>query len=55
MPFNQELRTKNWKVMEALQSAEKALQCKVTASEPPAQDLVRVSYPLLILTLYVFK
>ncbi|CAH2045321.1 unnamed protein product, partial [Iphiclides podalirius] len=34
---NNELRTKNWKVMEALQSAEKALQAKST-SALPAQD-----------------
>ncbi|XP_075982578.1 uncharacterized protein LOC142980887 isoform X2 [Anticarsia gemmatalis] len=37
---NNELRTKNWKVMEALQSAEKALQAK-TASALPAQDSLR--------------
>ncbi|KPJ18210.1 Kinectin [Papilio machaon] len=34
---NNELRTKNWKVMEALQSAEKALQAKC-ARAMPAQD-----------------
>ncbi|XP_061728930.1 ribosome-binding protein 1-like [Cydia pomonella] len=34
---NNELRTKNWKVMEALQTAEKALQAK-SASALPAQD-----------------
>ncbi|CAB3249206.1 unnamed protein product [Arctia plantaginis] len=34
---NNELRTKNWKVMEALQSAEKALQTK-TARALPAQE-----------------
>ncbi|XP_050551582.1 ribosome-binding protein 1 isoform X9 [Spodoptera frugiperda] len=37
---NNELRTKNWKVMEALQSAEKALQTKA-ASAMPAQDSLR--------------
>ncbi|XP_048486243.1 ribosome-binding protein 1 isoform X2 [Plutella xylostella] len=37
---NNELRTKNWKVMEALQSAEKALQSK-PASAMPAQDSLR--------------
>ncbi|CAH0690203.1 unnamed protein product [Spodoptera exigua] len=37
---NNELRTKNWKVMEALQSAEKALQMKA-ASAMPAQDSLR--------------
>ncbi|XP_053613268.1 ribosome-binding protein 1 isoform X2 [Plodia interpunctella] len=39
---NNELRTKNWKVMEALQSAEKALQAK-SAGHPatPAQDSLR--------------
>ncbi|XP_026743117.1 ribosome-binding protein 1-like isoform X8 [Trichoplusia ni] len=37
---NNELRTKNWKVMEALQSAEKSLQMK-SASALPAQDSVR--------------
>ncbi|KAJ0173610.1 hypothetical protein K1T71_010759 [Dendrolimus kikuchii] len=37
---NNELRTKNWKVMEALQSAEKALQTKAT-SALPAQDSLR--------------
>ncbi|KAG6450014.1 hypothetical protein O3G_MSEX006304 [Manduca sexta] len=37
---NNELRTKNWKVMEALQSAEKALQMK-SASALPAQDSLR--------------
>ncbi|XP_004924528.2 ribosome-binding protein 1 isoform X2 [Bombyx mori] len=37
---NDELRTKNWKVMEALQSAEKALQSR-TASALPAQDSLR--------------
>ncbi|XP_068618901.1 kinectin-like isoform X2 [Battus philenor] len=36
---NNELRTKNWKVMEALQSAEKALQAKST-SAMPAQNLL---------------
>ncbi|XP_072929861.1 uncharacterized protein alt isoform X3 [Epargyreus clarus] len=35
---NNELRTKNWKVMEALQSAERALQ-KKSASALPAQDV----------------
>ncbi|XP_045538003.1 ribosome-binding protein 1 [Papilio machaon] len=34
---NNELRTKNWKVMEALQSAEKALQAKCVRAMP-AQD-----------------
>ncbi|XP_026760909.2 ribosome-binding protein 1 isoform X2 [Galleria mellonella] len=34
---NNELRIKNWKIMEALQSAEKSLQSK-TASALPAQD-----------------
>ncbi|XP_047994088.1 ribosome-binding protein 1 isoform X2 [Leguminivora glycinivorella] len=33
---NNELRTKNWKVMEALQTAEKALQAK--SANAPAQD-----------------
>ncbi|XP_047033917.1 ribosome-binding protein 1 isoform X4 [Helicoverpa zea] len=37
---NNELRTKNWKVMEALQSAEKALQTKA-ARAMPAQDSLR--------------
>ncbi|KAL0869098.1 hypothetical protein ABMA27_007404 [Loxostege sticticalis] len=37
---NNELRTKNWKVMEALQSAEKALQTK-SSSAMPAQDALR--------------
>ncbi|CAG9789333.1 unnamed protein product [Diatraea saccharalis] len=37
---NNELRTKNWKVMEALQSAEKALQTK-SSSALPAQDALR--------------
>ncbi|XP_038206787.1 ribosome-binding protein 1-like isoform X1 [Zerene cesonia] len=36
---NNELRTKNWKVMEALQSAERSLQAKAS-SALPAQDTV---------------
>ncbi|XP_013135435.1 PREDICTED: ribosome-binding protein 1 [Papilio polytes] len=32
---NNELRTKNWKVMEALQSAEKSLQAKCARAPPP--------------------
>lgn len=36
----QDLRTKNWKVMEALQTAEKALQSKPAL---PAQETLRVS------------
>ncbi|CAG4953916.1 unnamed protein product [Parnassius apollo] len=36
---NNELRTKNWKIMEALQSAEKALQAKTTSAMPVQDSL----------------
>ncbi|XP_060805240.1 ribosome-binding protein 1 isoform X2 [Amyelois transitella] len=38
---NNELRTKNWKVMEALQSAEKALQAKPAAQDSPREALAK--------------